>query len=44
MKLYRKVRADLADLKRFRLRFVARMVDAAGNLRTKRLRITVQKG
>ena len=44
LKLYRKVRADLADLKRFRLRFVARMVDAAGNLRTKRLRVTLQRG
>ena len=44
LKLYRKARADLADLRRFRLRFVARMVDAAGNLRTKRLRVTVQRG
>jgi Bacterial Ig domain len=44
LKLYRRVREDLADLKRFRLRFVARMVDAAGNLRTKRLRVTVQRG
>ena len=44
LKLYRKVRADLADLKRFRLRLVARMVDAAGNLRTKRLRVAVQRG
>ena len=44
LKLYRKVREDLADLRRFRLRFVARMVDAAGNLRTKRLRVTVQRG
>jgi hypothetical protein len=44
LKLYRKVRGDLADVKRFRLRLVARMVDAAGNLRTKRLRVTVQRG
>ena len=44
LKLYRKVRDDLADLRRFRLRFVARMVDAAGNLRTKRLRVSVQRG
>ena len=39
LKLYRKVRADLADVRHFRLRLVARMVDAAGNLRTKRLRV-----
>ena len=32
-------RAQLATLKRVRLRLVAHMVDAAGNLRTKRLRI-----
>jgi Bacterial Ig domain len=43
LRLYRKVRADLADVKRVRLRLVARMVDAAGNLRTKRLRVTLEK-
>ena len=43
LKLYRKVRADLADLRHFRVRLVARMVDAAGNLRTKRLRVVLQK-
>jgi hypothetical protein len=43
LKLYRKARADLADLKQFRVRLVARMVDAAGNLRTKRLRVLLQR-
>jgi hypothetical protein len=39
LRLYRKVRRPLADLGQLRLRLVARMVDAAGNVRTKRLRI-----
>jgi hypothetical protein len=43
LRLYRSVRDDLADVKRVRLRLIARMVDAAGNLRTKRLRITLQR-
>jgi Bacterial Ig domain len=43
LRLYRKVRGDLADVKRVRLRLVARMVDRAGNLRTKRLRVTLER-
>jgi hypothetical protein len=43
LKLYRKVRGELADAKRVRLRLVARMVDAAGNLSTERLRITLKR-
>jgi hypothetical protein len=43
LRLYRKVRADLADIKRLRLRLVARMVDAAGNLRTTQLRVTLAR-
>ncbi len=44
LRLYGDVRAELANLHRVRLRLVARMVDAAGNLRTKHMRITlVQK-
>jgi hypothetical protein len=39
LRLYRDVRAPLATLERVRLKLVARMVDAAGNLRTKRMRI-----
>lgn len=41
LRLYRDVRAELANLRRVRLRLVARMVDAAGNVRTKRMRITL---
>jgi hypothetical protein len=44
LKLYRDVRAGLATLRRVRLQLVARMADAAGNVRTKHLRVTlVQK-
>ena len=42
-RLYREARAELADLKQVKLRLVARMVDAAGNLRTKRLRINLEQ-
>jgi hypothetical protein len=41
LRLYRDVRAELANLRRVRLRVVARMVDAAGNVSTKRMRITL---
>jgi hypothetical protein len=41
LRLYRDVRGQLATLHRVRLRLVARMADAAGNVRTKRLRITL---
>jgi hypothetical protein len=43
LRLYRDVRGQLATLHRVRLRLVARMADAAGNVRTKRLRITLVK-
>lgn len=42
LKLYRKARRELADLRRVRVKIVARLVDAAGNVRTKRLRITLK--
>jgi hypothetical protein len=42
LKLYRDMRGQLAGLKRVKLRLVARMVDAAGNLSTKRLRIKLK--
>ena len=41
LRLYRDARAELTKLRRVRLRLVARMVDAAGNVRTKRMRITL---
>lgn len=43
LRLYRDVRGRLANLKRVKLRLVARMVDAAGNLSTKGLRIRLKK-
>ena len=43
LRLYRDVRDELAELKRLRLRLVARMVDAAGNVRTERLRVTLAR-
>ena len=43
LRLYRSARAALADLRRVRLRLIARMVDAAGNVRTERLRITLAR-
>ena len=43
LRLYRDVRGPLATLDRVRLRLVARMVDTAGNLRTKRMRITLAR-
>jgi hypothetical protein len=42
LRLYRDVRGRLANLDQVKLRLVARMVDAAGNLRTKRLRIKIK--
>lgn len=42
-KLYREARSKLAKLRRVKIQLVARLVDAAGNLRTKRLRITLQR-
>jgi hypothetical protein len=42
LRLYRKARKELANLEKVRLRLVARMVDTAGNLRTRRLRITLK--
>jgi hypothetical protein len=41
LKLYRDARSGLASLKHVKLKLVARMVDAAGNLRTKRLRVKI---
>ena len=41
LKLYRDARNRLATLKRVKLKLVARMVDPAGNLRTKRLRVKI---
>jgi Bacterial Ig domain len=43
LRLDRPVRSRLAPLERVRLRLVARMVDAAGNLRTRRLVVTLRK-
>jgi Bacterial Ig domain len=43
LRLDRAARSRLATLRRVRLRLVARMVDAAGNLRTKRLVVTLKK-
>jgi hypothetical protein len=43
LKLYRKARTKLADLRRVKIQIVARLVDAAGNLRTKRLKLTLQR-
>jgi hypothetical protein len=42
-RLYREARARLAGLEHVKLRLVARMVDAAGNLQTKRLLIKLEK-
>lgn len=42
LRLDRDVRSQLATLKRVRLRLVAHMVDAAGNVRAKRLRLKVR--
>lgn len=41
LKLYRDARSRLASLRHVKLKLVARMVDAAGNLRTKRLRVKI---
>lgn len=41
LKLDRDARTPLATLKHVKLKLVARMVDAAGNLRTKRLRVKI---
>jgi hypothetical protein len=43
LRLYRDVRAELANLRRVRLSLVARMVDAAGNVRTKHMHITLRR-
>jgi hypothetical protein len=43
LRLYRKVRASLADQTRVTLRLIARIVDSAGNLGTERLRIRLEK-
>ena len=43
LRLVRDVRAQLATLKTVRLRLVAHMVDAAGNLRTKRLTVRLRR-
>jgi len=41
LKLDRDARTPLATLRHVKLKLVARMVDAAGNLRTKRLRVKI---
>jgi hypothetical protein len=43
LRLYRKARGSLATLERVRVRLVARMVDAAGNIGTRRLQITLER-
>jgi transposase len=43
LKLFRKARARLRKAESVRLRMIARIADAAGNVRTKRLRITLER-
>jgi hypothetical protein len=44
VKLSRKARARLTDARRVRLTLVAKVSDAAGNVRTKRARIVLRRG
>jgi hypothetical protein len=42
LKLYREARRHLASLKRVKVKLIARIADAAGNVRTQRLRVTLR--